>query len=146
MLLGIAEILEQCSKLPKSERANHLKKYECMPLRAILQYALDYRVEWELPKGKPPYKPCELHDQEGRLYHDIRKFQYFVKGNNLHPIKRETMFIEFIESLAPKDAELICSIKDKKIPYKGIDAALVNTAFPGLIATKESKQSEQTAA
>lgn len=145
MLLGIAEILEQCSKLSKKDKVDHLKKYECMPLRVVLQYALDHRVEWDLPKGKPPYKPCDLQDQEGKLYHDIRKFQYFVKGNNLHPVKRETMFIEFIESLAPKDAELICAIKDKKIPYKGIDAALVNTAFPGLIATKEKKQSEQTA-
>lgn len=145
MLLGIAEILEQCSKLPKNQRAEHLKKYECMPLRAILQYALDPRVVWELPKGKPPYKPCELHDQEGRLYHDIRKFQYFVQGNNLHPVKRETMFIEFIEALAPKDAELICAIKDKKLPYKGIDAALVNTAFPSLIQIKEKESSEQKA-
>jgi hypothetical protein len=145
MLLGISEILEQCSKLPKTQRVDHLKKYDCMPLRVVLQYALDYRVEWELPKGKPPYKPCELHDQEGRLYSDVRKFQYFVKGNSLKQIKRETMFIEFIEGLAPKDAELICAIKDKKLPYKGIDAALVNTAFPRLIAIKEKEQSEQTA-
>jgi hypothetical protein len=143
MIKGISEILEECSKLPKNDKVAFLQRYDCQPLRVILQYALDHRVEWDLPKGKPPYKPCELHDQEGRLYTDIRKFQYFVKGNNLKTIKRETMFIEFIEGLAPKDAELICAVKDKKIPYKGINAALVNSAFPGLV--EEKKESEQKA-
>lgn len=145
MIVGISEILEQCSKLPKEQRVAHLQKFDSTPLRAILQYALDPRVEWDLPKGKPPYKPCELHDQEGRLYQDVRKFQYFVKGNNIHHIKRETMFIEFIEGLAPKDAELICAVKDKKIPYKGINASLVNNAFPGLIFIQEKEESEQKA-
>jgi hypothetical protein len=33
----------------------------------------------------------------------------------------------------------MCSVKDKKIPYKGITANLVNTAFPGLILEKEKE-------
>jgi Family of unknown function (DUF6433) len=141
MKLGIAEILEGCSKLPKIEdKVNYLRQYDCLPLRVVLQYALDYRVEWLLPIGTPPYKPTEHLDQEGNLYRNIRKVNLFVKGGDhpdLHPIKRETLFIQFLEGLAPKDAELICAVKDKKIPYKGYTIKLVNTAFPGLIAEKE---------
>ena len=141
MKLGIAEILEGCSKLPKIEdKVNYLRQHDCLPLRVVLQYALDYRVEWLLPIGTPPYKPTEHLDQEGNLYRNIRKVNLFVKGGDhpdLHPIKRETLFIQFLEGLAPKDAELICAVKDKKIPYKGYTIKLVNTAFPGLIAEKE---------
>lgn len=62
----------------------------------------------------------------------------------MHPTRREQLFIQFIEGLEPEDAKLMCSVKDKKIPYKGITAKLVNTAFPGLILEKEKKQSEQS--
>ena len=42
------------------------------------------------------------------------------------------MFIQTLESIDPEDAELLCSIKDKKIPYKGITSKLVTEAYPGL--------------
>jgi hypothetical protein len=48
-------------------------------------------------------------------------------------MKRETLFIQFIEGLDPADAVLMCHVKDKKLPYKSINAKLVNSAFPGLI-------------
>lgn len=137
MVIGIAEILQKTSTLPKEQKVSFLQQNASDPLKAILQYALDPRIKWVLPSGKPPYKPNELVDQQGRLYNEIRKLQYFVdlpgSPSNLHPIKRERMFIEFIEGLAPEDAELMCHVKDKKIPYKAINAKLINSAFPGLI-------------
>jgi hypothetical protein len=93
-----------------------------------------------LPVGVPPYKPSEYLDQQGNLYRNIRKINLFVEGGDhpdMHPIKRETLFIQFLEGLDPEDAKLICSIKDKRIPYKGITLKLVNTAFPGLLPDKE---------
>ncbi len=152
MKLSISEILSRCSKLGTTkDKVEYLQQNDTLALRVILQYALDPRIEWLLPKGVPPYKPCDYLDQEARLFQDIRKLQYFIKqegGHDLHQIKRETMFIQFIEGLDKNDAALMCSVKDKKIPYKGITAALVNAAFPGLVfvASKEKKQSEQTTA
>jgi hypothetical protein len=46
--------------------------------------------------------------------------------------KRETMFVEFLERVAPADAEMLASIKDKK-PIKGITLQHVVEALPGLI-------------
>jgi hypothetical protein len=44
------------------------------------------------------------------------------------------MFIELLENVAPADAKLLCSIKEKKLPYKGITADIVKEAFPDLIS------------
>jgi hypothetical protein len=140
MRISISQIISKCSALPVNQRAQFLVDHDCLPLRVVLQYALDPRVEFILPIGTPPYKPTEHLDQEGNLYRDFRKLSNFIKGGgypDMHPLKRETLFIQFIEGLYPQDAELICSVKDKKIPYKGITAKLVNQAFPGLIKEKE---------
>lgn len=137
---SISELLEQCSKLSTTkERVEFLRSNESEPLKAILFYALDPRAVWDLPLGEPPYKPCEFVDQHSRLYQEARKLYLFIKGGNaqLHPVKRERMFIQILESLDPNDAKLLCSVKDKKIPYKGITTAVVNAAFPGLIQEKE---------
>lgn len=140
MKLSISELLEQCSKLSTTkDRAEFLRQNQSEPLKAILFYALDPRAVWDLPRGEPPYKPCEFVDQEARLFQEARKLYLYIKGGNeqLHPIKREQMFIQMLESIDPKDAKLMCSVKDKKIPYKGITTAVVNIAFPGLILEKE---------
>jgi hypothetical protein len=47
------------------------------------------------------------------------------------------MFIEFLEALAPADAELIVSIKEKKLPYKGLTEDIVRAAFPGLLPDEQ---------
>ena len=47
------------------------------------------------------------------------------------PLKRETLFIGLLESIDPEDAKVLLAAKDKKL--KGITAAIVNEAFPGLI-------------
>jgi hypothetical protein len=140
MKYSISELLQQCSKLSSTkDKVAFLQANDCEPLRAILFYALDPRARWALPVGAPPYKPCEFPDQHGRLYTEARKLYMFIEGGNpnLHPMKREQLFIRLLESIDPDDAKLLCSVKDKKIPYKGINKAVVNAAFPGLIQEKE---------
>jgi len=140
MKIAISTILKTCSSLPVNQRAQFLSQNDTLALRVVLQYALDPRVKFILPIGVPPYKPTDHLDQEGNLYRDFRKLSNFIQNGgypDMHPIKREHLFIQFIEGLFPEDAKLICSIKDKKIPYKGISVKIINQAFPGLIQEKE---------
>jgi hypothetical protein len=140
MVIGIAEFLEKVGKLKKTqEKIDAIKYNDSLVLRIILQAAYDPDVKWALPPGVPPYKPNELVDQEHILIKESEKLKYFIVGfyDNLNPLKRETMFVEFLEKLAPKDAELICNIKDKK-PIKGITYQHVVEALPGLIPTATS--------
>jgi hypothetical protein len=92
----------------------------------------DPKVLFDLPEGDPPYKPQPKEsDLQNYLYHDFRRIKYFIKGQyeNIKPIKRETMFIEFLESMDPDDALMMLSIKNKKSPYKGITKALIKKTF-----------------
>ena len=136
MKKSISEILSEVEKAPTKDKVAVLQSYDCLALRVILQYALDPRIEWLLPQGTPPYKPTEFLDQHGNLHRDIRKVHNFIKGGghpDMHPLKREVLFIQFIEGLDPADAVLLCNVKDKRLPYKGVTTKLVNSAFPGLI-------------
>jgi hypothetical protein len=143
MIIGVAEFLDKVSKLKKrEEKVNALRNNNTFPVRTVLQGAFDPRIKWLLPEGTPPYKVNDLVDQENVLIRDSRKLIYFVEGSghNLKPLKRETMFVEFLESLAPKDAELILSIKEKKLPFKGITEDIVREAFPELFPAQETKK------
>ena len=139
--VGVAEFLEKVSKLKKKEdKVEALKMNDSYVLRTILQGAFDPRIQWLLPPGVPPYKPSQLVDQENVLIKDARKLIYFVNGggNNLKPLKRESMFVEMLEAVAPADAVMLCSIKDKKLPWKGITVDIINEAYPDFIPVEET--------
>jgi hypothetical protein len=134
MQIGVAEFLDKVSKLKKTEeKVAAIKANDSLVLRIILQGCYDPSVVWLLPPGAPPYKPNELVDQEGVLIRECTKLRYFIKGfhDNLNQNKRELMFVQLLENLAPKDAELLCLIKDKK-PIKGITLQHVVEALPGI--------------
>lgn len=135
MKKSIYNILKECAE-PKSvnERVERLQKNGIPVVKQILKYAFDPAIEFDLPDGAPPYKPCEYLDQEGRLYSEARKLYLFTKDGNpsLKKMKREMLFIQFIEGIDKDDAVLIVAMKDKKLPFKGITADIVKKAFPDL--------------
>ena len=138
--IGVAEFLENVSKLKKKEeKVAALKHNDSYVIRTILQGAFDPRIKWALPEGVPPYKPNDLTDQEHILIKETEKLRYYIKGfyDDLPQLKRETMFVQLLENVAPKDAELLCTIKDKK-PIKGITLEHVTKGLPGLIPNEQA--------
>lgn len=142
MKLGIAEILENASKLTKKQdKLDYLRNNYNPALGTILKYTFDPDIIWDLPPGEPPYKPSDYPDAHGMLYTEVRRLYLFVKGGNpnLTQLKRETLYIGLLESVHPSDAKLLVSIKDKKLPYKGLTENLIREAYPGLL-TDEKQQ------
>lgn len=134
--LGIHEILEMAEAAPTTEdKIMILHNHDSVVLRQILQYAYDVRAEWLLPPGPVPYRPAPYMDLEGALYSAARRLYLFLKGGNdgLRPMKREMLFVGLLEEIHPRDAELLISVKDKKLPYKSLTPELVNEAFPGML-------------
>ena len=132
--LAISEILGLVkSAKTKQEKVEILRKYHSETLTYILELAFHPNVGWWLPEGAPPYKPSEVLDTEGRLYHEARTLPMYLSGNrpDLKKHQRENLFIGLLESIHPKDAELLIAVKDKKV--EGLDVATINEAFPGLI-------------
>lgn len=135
MRIGLAEFLEKVGKLKRTqEKIDALAANDCIQIRILLQACYDPSVVWLLPEGIPPYKPNDLVDQEHVLIKECEKLRYYIKGfyDNLPQLKRESMFVQLLENVAPKDAELLCLIKDKK-PIKGITLEHVTKGLPGLI-------------
>lgn len=142
MKLGIAEILKKAAAQPsRAEKIEFLQKHDVPAIRTLVKYALDPSIKWDLPEGKPPYKPTPYLDQENMLYSEMRRLYLFIEGGNpnLSKFKKETLFIQLLESITPDDAELLCAVKDKKIPYKGLTTKIFQEAYPGLIDEQVEK-------
>jgi len=132
MILMISEILEQASKLKtKQEKIAYLRANYTKQLHFILEHAFNPNIKFLLPKGKPPFTAMPTGEGQGMLYTEARKLYLFVEGGHptLTQLRRETLFIQLLESIDPKDADLLIHVKDKKLPYKNITAALIKEAF-----------------
>ena len=132
---SLAWILEFASKLPnEEEQIKCLRANDNFAMRTILAGAFDPNIKWLLPEGDAPYTPCEYPNMENMLYLEARRLYLFVEGGNpnLTPLKRESMFVELLQSVTPEDARLLVAIKDKKLPFEGLSAKTVKKAFPEL--------------
>ena len=132
---GVAEIIMKASKL-KSEKDKisflQSSSKTCQPLVTVFNMLFNESITFDLPEGNPPYKPLPKEsDMQNYLYSEFRKLRYFIKGQEkgLKPARRESLFIEFLESADPDDAKLLLAIKEKKSPYKGITKNLIKKTF-----------------
>lgn len=137
----LSTILKEASeKKTKKDKIAFLKSHRPnTTMLDIIKFAYHPGIEWLLPEGKPPYKPCEVLDNEQALYQEWRRMYIFVKGirkpaPEMPSVRREALFIQILESIDESEAELLVSIKDKKIPYKGLTPKLFEEAFPGILS------------
>lgn len=130
------DILREISEVETtSERISAMQNHRyANAIKIVCEYTYSEGIKWLLPEGDPPYKPCEFVDVEGRFISELRKLYLFVEGGNpnLSPLRRETLFIQLIESIDPKDAKLMLSMKEKKLPFKNITKKIAKQAFPDI--------------
>lgn len=135
--LDIYEILELVTlEKNRAKKISILQQYNTWALKDVLKGTYDDIVQWSLPVGDPPYEPAPESNPPSSLFKQHKNFKYFVKGligDKVNPIRRERMFIDMLESIHPKDAEVLLKMKDKKSLGNGITKKLVQEAFPGLI-------------
>lgn len=140
MLLGMSEILANADKLKtKKEKIEYLQRNgQHIGFKMLLKMNFDKNLVWDLPPDTPPYKELsENMDQHGMLYQEMRKMYNFHRGGNpnLRQTKRESLFIQLLESIQPDDAKLVLAVKDKKLTkiYKTLNDKIISEAFPGLL-------------
>jgi hypothetical protein len=131
-----------------AKKVEVLKKYEHDSLKVIFVWNFDPSVISLLPTGEVPYgdlkdqnvysgnlsdnlskeamggESATGQDLDGRgktsLRREYQNLYHYVKGGNdtLSTIRREMMFINLLQGLHPKEAEIVCLIKDKKLSDK----------------------------
>ena len=134
----VSEIIQRVSNSKtRDEKVEILRHYDSPALRSILIWNFDDAVQSAFPVGEVPYKPNDapIGTEHSKLIHEWRKFNHFVKGvTDTAQAKRETMFIQMLESLHQSEAELMCILKDKQLHkrYK-ITKVVVQDAFPDIV-------------
>ena len=100
--LSIAEILKLVNDATSRQaRVDLLKFYNCKPLRSILKGTFDPKIEFALPKTRPPFRADDAPEgiTPSTLYRETRKFQYLTVNSNVNQMKREQIFITILESV-----------------------------------------------
>jgi hypothetical protein len=146
-----------------AKKVEILKKYEDNSVKSVLIWNFDDSVVSMIPEGEVPYgDPNEQsafegslsgnianevkggqsatgQDLDGRNKTSLRKewttLYNFVKGGNdtLTKTRREMMFINLLRGLHPKEAELLCLVKDKALTTKyKLTKANVSEAYPDI--------------
>ena len=114
-----------------------LREYECDILKSLFIWNFDDSIISLLPEGKVPYKPNEnpLGTDHSSLRREQRNLYMFVKGGNdaLSTIRRETIFIQMLEGLHPKEADIIVAVKDGDLEdMYDVPFEVVEEAYPDI--------------
>jgi hypothetical protein len=140
-----------------------LKTYEHDSLKTVFIWNFDDTVISLLPDGEVPYANADEQsvyagtlsenlakeaaggesatgqDLNGRgrtsLRREYQNLYHYVKGGNdtLSTIRREMMFINLLQGLHPKEAEVLILTKDKKLSNKyKISISNVKEAYPDI--------------
>ena len=135
----IHEVLELVSEQrTKAKKIEVLQEYRDDSLTAILIWNFDESVISAVPDGQVPYKENEVPvgTDHTSLRREWKTLYHFVRGGNdkLNNLRRETMFVQLLEGLHPREAEIVCLVKDKRLTdvYK-ITQQQVEEAYPDIV-------------
>ena len=123
----------------KAKRVDILKEYRDDSLTAVLIWNFDERVQSAIPEGQVPYNPNEVPvgTDHTSFRREWKQLYHFIKGGNdtLSSLRRESMFIQLLEGLHPKEAEIICLVKDKELEeeYPKVTLDVVKEAYPDIV-------------
>ena len=151
------------SQRSKAKKVEALRKYEHPSVKMIFVWNFDDSVISLLPPGPVPYGETNAQttfagtlsdnlikeaqggesatgqDLDGRgktsLRREYQNLYHYVKGGNdkLSTTRREMMFINLLEGLHPREAEILILTKDHKLTDKyKISLDVVKEAYPDI--------------
>ena len=139
----VHELLEAVdAERVKAKKLEILRTHGEDSFKMTMIWNFDESVVSMLPEGSVPYQPVESDVQANRekglpqrstIRNSARQFYRFVKGGDdqLNKIKRESNFINILETLPPPEAEILVLVKDKALNTKyNITKELVAEAYP----------------
>ncbi len=108
------------------------------PLNYLLAMNFDSTVEFSLPEGMPPYNRNESDhpDLYAPLASNIKRIMLCLKSDKrTRQIKKEAIFIQMLEGINPKEADILVSAKDKALHeiYPWLTKELVQEVLPQFV-------------
>ena len=124
----------------KKERMDVISKNLSSTLVKILELTFHPQIEWNVKELPENYKiptdmlPGITYDN---LNSQLRRLYMFRKGDptseKLTDERSNTLLLQILESIEPREAEVILGIFQKDLGVKGLDYKFVKEAFPNLI-------------
>lgn len=137
-LYEIFDAFEECKT--KKERMEVIEKNLSQLLVDVFKLTYHPQFQWKIKEMPDNYKvptdmlPGITHDS---LAHQLRRLYIFQVGNqtaeSLTEKRRNELFIQMLESIEPREAEILLGIFQKDLGVKGLDYKFVKEAFPNLI-------------
>lgn len=147
MQLYIHEIVEEAEKKKTlKERKEYLRQFRGRKaLRGILQISYDTNIKILLPESDPPYKESDLPEGMNytRIDTELRRFDIFLANGrypNMNQTKRESIFLDILQALHPKEAKIFLRAFQHKFRIKGMRAEHINEVFNLNIPTAKKKK------
>ena len=160
-IFEILELLD--AQKTNAKKVEVLRNYEHDSIKTIFVWNYDSSVVSLLPPGAVPYGETNAQttfagtlseniakeaaggesatgqDLDGRnktsIRHEYKNFYHFVQGgnNSLTTTRREMIFINMLQGLHPKEAEVLCLVKDKDLESKyNVSIDQVKQAYPNM--------------
>ena len=160
-IFEILELLD--AQKTNAKKVEVLRNYEHDSIKTIFVWNYDSSVISLLPPGPVPYGETNAQttfagtlseniakeaaggesatgqDLDGRnktsIRHEYKNFYHFVQGgnNSLTTTRREMIFINMLQGLHPKEAEVLCLVKDKDLESRyGVSIDNVKQAYPNM--------------
>ncbi len=151
--MQVYEILEELQSAKTTiERTNILqRKYsDHQPLMYILKWNFDNTLQSVLPEGSAP---VDREERDGpapsSLWQYLKVFPRFVDcpaARQTAALRRENLFLEMLENIDSKEADVIIAAKDKNLDsiYDKVTIDVVQQAFPDLISAPTEVAPPQT--
>jgi hypothetical protein len=124
----------------KKEKLEVIGKNLSSTLVEILKYTYHPSYQWlitELPENFKVASDNIPGFNRSQLSTELRRLYLFQKGNpdaeRLSPRKREELLYQLLDSVEPREAEVIIGIFQKDQGVKGLDYKFVKEAFPNLL-------------
>ena len=124
----------------KKERMEVIGKYLDATLVKVLELTFHPGYQWKIKDIPDNYKipsdvlPGITHDT---LSNQLRRMWMFQEGHpeaeKITPKKQHELIIQMLESLEPREAEVIAGILRKDQCVKGLDYKFVKEAFPKML-------------
>jgi hypothetical protein len=136
----LADIFEELEPQDAEDKAMGLCANNSLALRQLLTAALDPAVEFDVEI--PEYRENTEVDgyASNSLMIEFKRLYIFMKQSAVKPKRRVEILAQILESIDPKDAQLLVKVLNKDLSEYGITAEIVNQAFPGLIKNLPAKK------
>ena len=129
-----------------NDRVEYLRNNASQAVKELINVNFNPEIKMLLPDGRPNFlegddKPPTYDDAS--LNYEVRRLYLFVEGGspNLTDLKRETLWIEMLNSLHADEADDLTHMKDRTLhkKYKNITHEVCPLAFPEFVRQPKPK-------